>query len=267
MLFYHEAACFTSRERVSSLVGGDDPFDAVVLFVAEDVVALQNIVKWRAVGDQGLRADLSGLNQVDQVGNAVRVHEAHADLDVFDPELVHRELKRLFKHAGHGHASPRADIVQGRLEGRRAADGLDAAVGPASVRELFDLRREVAGLGIQADVGVAVFHGKIEPLLDDIDRDHLGGAPEPRAGHRADAHGAAAGDEHGLAGLDLGVFRAEIAGGEDVAHKKDVLVGKPVRNDMAAEVGVRDPQIFGLAAVDRIPEKPAAGVAVGIEPL
>src|SRR5262249_44097110 len=84
---------------------------------------------------------------------------------------------------------------------------------------------------------------------------------------RAEGRGAGADDGDGVAGLYLAVQDATLeACRQDVAQHHERLVLDVRGSDVEARVGEGDADVFGLRAVDRVAEHPAAVGAVGGHP-
>ena len=107
--------------------------------------------------------------------------------------------------------------------------------------------------------------GDVEAIIVEIDHDDLSGRIELRRQQRRETDRAGTDDRDAAARLDLTVEHAAFeAGGQDIAEHHQSLFIDPGGNRIKAGVGVRDPHVFGLRAVDPVAEDPAASRAVRI---
>ena len=84
------------------------------------------------------------------------------------------------------------------------------------------------------------------------------GSVEAGGGDRGEADGAGADDRDDVAGLDPAVLHADLkAGGQDVGEHHGLLVADSLGEQVQGVFGVGDADVFGLGAVDQVPEDPA----------
>src|SRR5215831_10584478 len=86
--------------------------------------------------------------------------------------------------------------------------------------------------------------------MDSIDREHPSRAHQERAGYGTLTDRTAPEDCDRVAGLNLGVVRAEVAGREDIRKRDRLVVGYLVRQLDTPHVGIGNARKLGLQTVE-----------------
>lgn len=97
-----------------------------------------------------------------------------------------------------------------------------------------------------------------------VDSEDAGGAHEVGAEGGAESDGALAEDGDVIAKLDGTAFGGGKAGGGDGGEEDDLFVGEGIGDGGEVGLGVRDADVFGLAAIDGVAETPAAALAAAL---
>jgi hypothetical protein len=111
---------------------------------------------------------------------------------------------------------------------------------------------------VNGDVGAELL-SRFQAAVRQVDGDDVAGAEQARAhdGGQPDRAGPDYG--HDIAGLDTAVEDADlVAGGQDVGHHQELLVGHAVGHGVGRQVGERHADVLGLGSVDLVAEDPAA---------
>ena len=103
---------------------------------------------------------------------------------------------------------------------------------------------------------------KVQPDGVGIAHDDLLGRFQPHALKGADTSGPRAKNQHGVSRRDSGDIRSPVACGQHIPHQEGLQVGDAVGNPAQALIGIGDPDILRLSAVDAAAQRPAA-VRVG----
>jgi hypothetical protein len=128
------------------------------------------------------------------------------------------------------------------------ADRVDHRVGSPAAGQILQLLDDVGVLSKVHDVrGARLVHRHLETVVVLVDRDHPLRAEQDRARDRELADGARSEDRDHLAARDVAEVRAEVAGGEDVGEKQDLLVRELVLDLDRADVRVRHARVLGLS--------------------
>ena len=116
-----------------------------------------------------------------------------------------------------------------RRAGRLAAYRLDGRIGAAVVGHALHGGDQVDVLEVER-LHAEPPAGKLEPVVDVIDRDDASGAHRPERPHGEQADGATAEHQHRLAALDLGHLRGLVPGGGGIGQRQRVQICDPIRN-------------------------------------
>ena len=96
---------------------------------------------------------------------------------------------------------------------------------------------------------------------------HQAGLLQQDALQGAKAGGTGAQQQDGVPGVDLPDIRGPVARGQDISHKEGLLIGDLLGDEVQALIGVGDPDILRLTAVDAAAQGPAAvGVGAVVDP-
>ncbi|CAI7647277.1 unnamed protein product [Penicillium discolor] len=197
------------------------------------------------------------------------------------PRTAHRGHQRTVR-AEDRHGAALAHAVDGpvhrdggaalQLELGRGHVLDDTAVRLRADRVDHDVRAEVAGRLLQREHDVTGFvevhrlgEGEVpcllEPVVEVVDDDDPSGAEEPGRAGGGQADGPGAEHDHRVPFGDVGLLRAEVAGGERVREQQRVFGGEPLRDHRRADIGERHAHALRLPAV-----VPACRVRVAVDP-
>ena len=226
--------------------------------------------------------NVAGEHFAQQTLTGVGAHRGRAALD---PDIaveggIRRDLHAVRQTHAADDGTRTADAQRG-VERLGGTDAFEHGIGTGA-GEFHDARdRRVITLG--DDVGSAEFAGDGGTVLVAAHGDDASGAQQFRRQHTAQAHRAIAEYDGGVSGLDFGADSRMVAGAHHVGEGQQIgehLVGEVLRagrrtgNIAGSErlghvddgsVGMRDMQVFALAAFAFCTTKIAAVQAAGLE--
>jgi hypothetical protein len=231
---------------------------------AERVVGVDDLVELEMMRDQPFGIDPVRLHSLEQHRRGDGVNEPGRNRDVAIPQALQMQVRLDAMHTDIGDDAARRHNILAGNEARRHADRFDGCIDAAAGGHLHDLLYRLAVLVVD-DRRRAETGGQLQAVIIYVNHNNLGRRIELRREQGGEPDGAGANDGDGRARLNLAVEHAAFeAGGQDVTQHDERIFVRACGNVIETGIGKGNAHIFGLRAVDRVAEDPAAIDAVRV---